>query len=274
MTEASLRRVQLGSLAILAALAAAAWLVTAGRMEGMDAGPATDLGGLGWFVVVWATMMAAMMLPSSAPVLLAYTRPAAPAIGGLAFVAGYLIAWAVVGLAAYAIVDGARALEPSFLAWDEAGRYVAGGVILVAALYQLTPLKQGCLRRCREPTVLRERWRPGTAGALRMGVEHGGLCIGCCWALIAALFALGVMSVGWMALVAALITAERVLPWRAAASGLVAVVLVLLGVAVMAAPEEVPGLTVPASGPAPMMEMEMETSGKGSMGDGAMSGMD
>jgi predicted metal-binding membrane protein len=253
------RQIQLASLAALAALAAVAWLVTADRMEGMDAGPATDLGGLGWFVVVWATMMAAMMLPSTAPALLACTRTSSPPGGGIAFVGGYLLAWALAGLAAYALVDTVRSLELGFLAWDEAGRYIAGGTILFAALYQLTPLKQACLRACRGPVVLRERWRPGADGALRMGLEHGGLCIGCCWAMMAALFALGVMSVGWMALIAVLIAAERLLPRRALASAGVAVVLAVIGIAVLAAPEDVPGFTVPGSASeSGAMPMQME----------------
>jgi predicted metal-binding membrane protein len=241
------RQIQLASLAALAALAAVAWLVTADRMEGMDAGPATDLGGLGWFVVVWATMMAAMMLPSTAPALLACTRTSSPPGGGIAFVGGYLLAWALAGLAAYALVDTVRSLELGFLAWDEAGRYIAGGTILFAALYQLTPLKQACLRACRGPVVLRERWRPGAGGALRMGLEHGGLCIGCCWAMMAALFALGVMSLGWMALVAALIAIEKLLPWKAIANGGVAALLAVLAIAVAFVPERVPGLTLPDS---------------------------
>jgi predicted metal-binding membrane protein len=260
------------ALAALAVLAAAAWVVTADRMEGMDAGPATDLGGLGWFAGIWATMMAAMMLPSTASAVLAYVRSGSGA-GGMAFTAGYLSAWAIAGLGAYALVDGVRSLEPGFLAWDEAGRYLAGGVILIGAIYQLTPPKQACLRRCREPTVVRERWRAGRIGALRMGIEHGGLCIGCCWALMAALFALGVMSVAWMAVIAAMIAAERLLPWRAIATAGVALVLAVIAIAVMAAPEDVPGFTVPGSGGHAMMEME-SGGGKGSMGGGSMPGMD
>jgi predicted metal-binding membrane protein len=259
------------ALGALAALAAAAWLVTADRMEGMDAGPATDLGGLGWFVGVWATMMAAMMLPAAAPAFIAYTRTDRRS-GGVPFVAGYLLAWTVAGLAAYAVVDGARSLDLGFLAWDEAGRYVTGAGIVVAGLYQLTRPKQACLRHCREPTVIRERWRAGRIGALRMGLEHGGLCIGCCWAMMVALFALGVMSVGWMALIAIMIAAERLLPWRAAVSGGVALVLVVIGIAVLATPEEVPGLTVPGTSADPMMEMD--SGGDGSMGRGAMQGME
>ena len=146
-----------------------------------------------------------------------------------------------------------RSLDPGFLAWDEAGRYVAAGAIAAAGLYQLSAPKGVCLRRCRERAAfLRDRWRPGRLGALRMGVEHGGWCVGCSWALMAALLALGVMSLTWMALVAVLIAAERVLP-RGVRLG-VALVLVVLGAWVALAPGDVPGLTVPDSAPTGGME--------------------
>jgi predicted metal-binding membrane protein len=123
-----------------------------------------------------------------------------------------------------------------------------------AALYQLTPWKDACLRRCRERRrFVQEHWRPGVLGALRTGIAHGGFCIGCSWALMGALFALGAMSLTWMAVVAALIAAERLLP-RAAQVG-VAVALVAIGTGVALAPEDVPALTVPGS--EPMHEMQM-----------------
>jgi hypothetical protein len=101
-------------------------------------------------------------------------------------------------------------------------------------------------------------WKPGYGGALRMGVEHGAWCVGCCWALMAALFALGVMSVGWMAFVAALIAVEKLLPWKAVANRGVAVLLAVLGIAVAFAPENVPGLTLPDSSQAHEAMMRME----------------
>ena len=232
-------------MALLVAIAAACWAITDDRMAGMDSGPGTDLGGVGWFLGVWVTMMAAMMFASIAPMVLAYARNREGAATAL-FVTGYLLAWGAIGALGYMIVEGVRSLDFGFLAWEDAGRYVAGGVILAAALYQLTPLKDVCLRHCRDPVMfLREHWRPGRLGALRMGIDHGGYCIGCCWALMAALFALGVMSVGWMAFVAALIATEKLLPWKAAANRGVALVLLSLGIAVALAPEGVPGLTIP-----------------------------
>jgi predicted metal-binding membrane protein len=249
--------VQLGLIGLLVVLAAIGWAVTDDRMAGMDAGPGTDLGGLGWFLGVWVVMMAAMMFPSIAPMVIMYARiqegkrereQTAPAGATTIFVAGYLVSWAAAGIAGYLIFEGVRSLDIGFLAWDEGGPYVAGGVILAAALYQLTPLKDVCLRHCRNPLMfLMDHWHPGRAGALRMGVEHGGFCVGCCWMLMAALFALGVMSIGWMAFIAALIATEKLLPWRALANRGIAVLLAVLGIMVAFAPEDVPGLTLPDS---------------------------
>jgi predicted metal-binding membrane protein len=251
--------VEVGLVASLLVVAAGAWAVTGDRMGGMDAGPGTELGGLGWFAVVWVTMMAAMMLPSIAPMVLAHARVQIGATP--AFVAGYLLAWAAVGTLGYALVEGVRSLDLGVLAWDEAGPYVAGGAILAAAIYQLSPPKNRSLRRCRNPhAFVSEQWRPGPVGALRMGIVHGRVCVTSSWALMAALFALGVMSVGWMVLVAALIATEKLLPWRTVATRGTAVLLAVLGIALAFAPEDVPGLTVPGSSHhAPAMEeMGME----------------
>jgi predicted metal-binding membrane protein len=246
--------VQVGLVASLLVLAAGAWAVTGDRMDGMDAGPGTELGGVGWFAVVWVTMMAAMMLPSIAPMVLAHARVQIRATP--AFVAGYLLTWAAVGMVGYALVEGVRSLDLGVLAWDEAGPYVAGGAILATAIYQLSPLKHRSLRRCRNARAfVSEHWRPGPVGALRMGIEHGRVCVASSWALMAALFALGVMSVGWMVLVAALIAIEKLLPWRTVATRGIAVVLAVLAVAVAFAPQDVPGLTIPGS-PAAMEAME------------------
>jgi predicted metal-binding membrane protein len=253
--------VQIGLVASLLAVAAGAWALTGERMGGMDAGPGTELGGLGWFAVVWVTMMAAMMLPSIAPVVLAQARVQLAATP--AFVAGYLLTWGALGLLGWAFVEGARSLDLGALAWDEAGPYVAGGTILAAAVYQLSPPKNSSLRRCRNPRAfVSERGRPGRVGALRMGIEHGRVCAGSSWALMATLFALGVMSLGWMVLVAALIAAEKLLPWRMAATRGVAVLLAVLAVGVAFAPEHVPALTIPGS---PTAREGMERMGMDSM---------
>jgi predicted metal-binding membrane protein len=250
-----LERAQLGLLGLLLALAAVAWLVTDNRMGAMESGPGMELGGLGFYVTVWVAMMAAMMFPSVAPTVLMYERlraghrargkGAAPDATVL-FVVGYLCVWTAAGLAAYGLFELVRGLDPAFLAWDEAGRYLTGGVIVAAAGYQLTPLKQACLVKCRSPMMfLAERWRHGRAGGLELGVRHGAWCLGCCWALMAALFAVGVMSLGWMALIAAFIAAEKLLPWPAAARTTVAVLLLGLGVGAALVPGAVPGFATP-----------------------------
>jgi predicted metal-binding membrane protein len=196
------------------------------------------------------------MFPSIAPMVLMYARMSAggadqdrhaPAGATACFVAGYLIAWTGAGLAGYAIFDAVRSLSIDAFSWDNGGPYLAGAVLIAAAVYQLTPFKDVCLRKCRNPLMfLLGSWRPGRAGAVRMGVEHGAWCVGCCWALMAALFALGVMSLGWMALIAALIAIEKLLPWALVPTGATATLLLLLGLSVAFFPDQVPGLTVPA----------------------------
>jgi predicted metal-binding membrane protein len=235
---------------VLVTVAAACWAVTVDRMRGMDMGPGTSLGGLGWFAVVWVTMMAAMMLPSLPPIAVASSRAAGvgwarSTAGTLVLAAAYLLPWAAFGVLAYGLVEGVRSLSLDFLAWDQSGRYLAGGVILAAALYELTGAKQRCLRHCRDPRLLRRR--RGAAGTVAMGIEQGTFCVGSSGALMAALFALGVMSITWMLVVAALVAGEKLLPGRIPATRATAALLALLGVAVMAVPEHVPWLTLPTS---------------------------
>ncbi len=246
---------QLALLAALLALAGVAWLVTGDRMGAMESMPGMGLGGFGFYVTVWVVMMAAMMFPAVAPTVLAYDHlrrdhhargKGAPADATALFVCGYLLVWTAAGLVAYALFELLRSLDPPFLAWDEAGRYVTAGAIVAAVTYQVTPVKRACLVNCRSPrTFLAERWRDGRAGALELGVRHGAWCLGCCWALMAALFAVGVMSVGSMALIAAFIAAERLLPWPNGARAVAAVVLLALGLGVALAPSEVPGFNEP-----------------------------
>lgn len=250
----SLEGWHLALIGTLLGLAALGWIVTDQRMQGMDAGPGTDPGALGFYVGAWVVMMAAMMFPSVAPTVRTYalvlrrrrSRPVPATAAIAAFLAGYLLTWTAFGLVAYAAFAAIRGLDVDELSWDRAGPYVAGAVILAAAVYQLTPAKNACLSRCRSPLdFLLERWRDGVGGGLRLGIEHGGWCVGCCWALMVALFAVGVMSVGWMVFVAALVAIEKLLPWRRAATVGLAVLLAVLGLGVALAPERVPGLTLP-----------------------------
>ncbi|MFY9580156.1 MAG: DUF2182 domain-containing protein [Gaiellaceae bacterium] len=249
--------------ALLLGGALVAWIVTVDRMSGMDMGPGTNLGGLGWFVGIWVTMMAAMMLPSVAPMVLLFDRVSAekarrdlPYVPTWIFAASYLAVWTVYGLGAYALYRGVRALHLGFLNWDRGGPYVAGALIGLAGLYELTPLKEVCLRHCRSPMhFVLSGWREGVSGAWRMGAEHGAYCVGCCWGLMVVLFALGVMSLFWMAVVAALIFAQKVLPYGDRLSRVFAVAFVAFGIWLAAAPGTVPGLTQPGAMHAPKMQM-------------------
>ncbi|HEX7245324.1 MAG TPA: DUF2182 domain-containing protein [Solirubrobacterales bacterium] len=241
-------RTRLGLVTLLFGLAGFAWWATANQMAGMDAGPGTDLGAFGWFLGVWIVMMAAMMFPSVSPTVALYaqmtrqrglSRP-------LLFTSGYLLVWGAAGVAAYGLFELGSSLFGADLAWHAGGRWLAGGILALAAIYELTPLKDVCLAKCRSPLgFLLGSWRDGPRGALEMGARHAAWCVGCCWALMAALFALGVMSLAWTALVAALIALEKTLPYGRAVTWGTAAVLIVLAVALVAAPHAVPGFVVP-----------------------------
>jgi predicted metal-binding membrane protein len=244
-------RVRLLLVAALFAMAGAAWWWTVHQMRGMDEGPWTGLGTLGWFLGVWVVMMAAMMFPSVAPTIALYsrmTRQRSP-LSPLLFAGGYLVTWAGAGLVAFALAGIVGRVPGDVLAWDRAGRWIAGATLVVAAVYELTPLKDVCLGTCRSPLgFLLGSWRDGRRGALRMGAKNGAWCVGCCWALMASLFALGVMSVVWMAFVAGVIAVEKTLPWRRVATYGTAALLLVLGLLLFFAPDAIPALTVPGAG--------------------------
>jgi predicted metal-binding membrane protein len=242
-----------GPAVALLAIAAASWVVSGERMRGMDMGPGTNPGTFGFYVVTWVVMMSAMMLPSVAPMVAGYARLQRARVstrsGSTAvFITGYLVVWTLFGVAAYAAFEAARQLSGDSLSWGRGGRWLTVAILLVAAAYQLTPVKDACLRRCRStiPFLTRE-WRDGRSGALRMGVLHGAWCSGCCWALMVTLFALGVMSLTWMALVGVAIAAEKLLPRPNLTAHAIAVVLVLIAAGIALTPSNVPGLTVPGA---------------------------
>jgi predicted metal-binding membrane protein len=211
---------------------------------------ATGMGGAGWslagvaaFVVAWAVMMAAMMFPGLAPMLLtvhaiAVRRrgPQGTILPTAVFVAGYLMVWTSVGALTWVMVHVLGLVASRF---DLATRanwapLVLGGTMIVAGLYQFTAVKQVCLDHCRSPfIVVMQRWREGHAGALRMGFGHGLYCLGCCWALFTVLVAAGIMSLAWMLALTVIDVAEKTLPsaWRA--PRVVGTVFVLLGIAVV-----------------------------------------
>ena len=217
---------------LLLGAALAAWAVTIVRVRGMDSGPGTDFGGLGWYLGVWVTMTAAMMLPSVAPMVLLVahvSRERSWRVAPFVFVAAYLAVWTLYGLAAYACARGVRALGVG------GSPAMTGALVVVAGVYELSPLKSVCLRHCRGPLhFVTGGWRDGAAGAVRMGAEHGAYCVGCCWGLMLLLFALGVMSIFWMAVVAAAIAAQKLLPFGERLVRPLALTLIAVGVTLVA----------------------------------------
>ncbi len=235
--------VMLGVIAVGAWIHVARWMPGGGDMAGMEMSMApTLLDGLA-YVVAWAIMMAAMMLPSALPMIGLYagTQKAASAAARLASVAlfalMYLGLWALTGIPVYA----ASLLLMSITA--EALAYVVATVLVVAGVYQLTPLKQKCLRHCRSPLgFLLGHWRAGIHGALGMGAAHAVYCLGCCWELMVVLVVAGAMSLPWVLLIASVVAAEKLVPrgeWLARLTG---VALVLLGAAVAVRPALATGL--------------------------------
>lgn len=218
----------------------------AGGMETTAASGMAGMAVAGWtwdgfaaFVVAWAVMMAAMMFPAATPMLLLYhgvaTRRQARG-GGLIptwmFAAGYLLVWVGIGAVTWVLVEAGSDLAGRLGSAARAtwGPIALGAVLAAAGFYQLTPLKRVCLDHCRTPLgLVTHHWRDGHLGALRMGIVHGGYCLGCCWALFAVLVATGVMSLAWMLLLTLVVFAEKVLPvgrWGAHAVG---VAFLLLG---------------------------------------------
>jgi predicted metal-binding membrane protein len=235
----------------LLAIAGLAWWWTVKRMAGMDGGPGAALGTLGWFTISWAVMMAAMMLPSFAPTLGAYAthvRDRRPS-RWLLFVAGYLLVWTAAGVFAYGAFELGKSVLGGEFGWSGGGRWLSVAVLVGAAAYELLPLKRRCLSRCRgqlaEP---RSGWNYSRAGALALGARGGAWCFGCSWALMTALFALGVMGLTWMVAIAALVTLEKATPWPLAARLTTASVLAALAIGILLAPHQVPGLVIPGSG--------------------------
>ena len=249
--ERTLNRTGLIVGACLAAAAALAWLWlirTAAPGEAMAMAPMSpNVLSAGYFLsafVMWLLMMVAMMLPSASPMILFYARFARRSgmVGGgtatALFALTYLAVWAGFSLAAVllqAMLVWAGAV--SSMALTIGDRRVAGALLLLAGLYQLSPLKQACLVACRSPLDFLVRlWRPGLAGALRLGAVHGFYCLGCCWALMLLLFVGGVMNLAWVALIAVLVLAEKLAPPWLRFSPVIGALLAAAGVALILLP--------------------------------------
>ena len=213
-----------------------------------------SVAGLATFLAAWTVMMAAMMLPAASPMLTLYdlmmrrdgtSAPRRPWPSGIGYVRGGAAVGGVAWLAG-------RATGAGMTAGLAAGRrpLALGAVLVVAGAYQFTPLKQACLRHCQSPLgFLMTHWHGGAAGALRMGLEHGAYCLGCCWVLFALLVAVGTMSVPWMLLLTLLVTAEKLLPHGArigqVAGGAMIVLGVLVAAGVVGMPWIAPGMAAP-----------------------------
>ena len=202
---------------------------------------ATDLVGAVGFVGGWVVMMAAMMLPSAAPLVLLYRAagPDARAAHTVQLVAGYLLAWAVFGAFVYAAQRALGAAIHSSSTLSDARPYAVAGILAIAGVYQFTPLKQACLRQCRAPLdFLMQRWRgPGALGALRLGVEHGTYCVGCCWGLMGVLVVAGSMSLIWVVLIALVVFVEKLTPFGERGAQVTGAALGLLAALVVVHPD-------------------------------------
>ena len=229
-------------LVTLLALAAIAWAYVSTQSGSMTMSGGADVASFAIFLTTWVVMMAAMMFPAFAPVVLVYAQYTRRRTGtwpllAAIFVGGYLMIWSAVGVGAYVLVTLLVPLIVEIPMVRAAPQVFLGAVIGAAGVYQLTPLKDALLTHCRSPFHwLLRGYRPGLRGALFMGIDEGVVCMGCCVGLMLVLLAVGLASVGWMAAVAAVIFAEKVLaPTPAVAKG-VAIVLVGFGIAVATIP--------------------------------------
>jgi predicted metal-binding membrane protein len=250
--ETVLRRDRVAVTVGLVGISALAWAYIgylAWDMERMDMGmeiaaPQMQAWGaldLVLLFVMWAVMMVAMMVPSASPLILTFAtvnrkrrERQGPAVPTAMFLLGYLVVWAlfsVVAVVAQWGLHAAALLSPMMVSTSS----ILGGVLLiVAGVFQWTPLKHACLKHCRSPLgFLMTEWREGTGGALVMGAKHGSYCVGCCWILMALLFVAGVMNLLWVAVIAAFVLAEKVLPRGDLVGRIAGGVLVLAGIVIL-----------------------------------------
>ena len=197
------------------------------------------------FTGMWLLMMAAMMLPSVTPVVLLFrtmqrgrATHGSPTVPTAAFVGGYVVVWVLAGIGADLAYVLTQAVGDKLRAGSNAVPYLGGGIIVLAGLYQFSPLKHVCLAHCRSPfQIILHGWRDGRLGALRMGASHGLYCLGCCWGIMAVLFVMGLMNLAWMAALSILIAVEKLTPWGLVLSRVVGLLFIALGVFVAAQPQ-------------------------------------
>jgi len=213
-------------LGLLLALAAAAWAMLVWQSGDADMTMASSTMGLRapLFLAIWVVMMVAMMFPAAAPMILTFHKVQAGKrqrsevfVSTWVFVAAYILVWTLAGIAAYAGALAAETIAVRAAMSSATAARIGGALLIAAGVYQLTPLKDVCLSKCRTPiTFIMTSWRDGAAGALRMGLLHGAYCLGCCWLLFVILFPLGIMNIAAMAIITLVIFAEKTLPWGVA----------------------------------------------------------
>ena len=244
-------------LAVLLLLAAVAWtvlvwqgLTLSGPANGAGAAALLTMGmGAALFMAMWVSMMAAMMFPTAAPMVLTFARvQAGRRSAGRAyvptafFVVAYLMVWVAGGALALGVALGVGALADHLPWLVTNGARISGGLLIVAGLYQLSPLKAVCLRHCRTPLAfVLDHWREGRRGSVIMGLQHGAYCVGCCWLLFALLFPLGIMNLAAMGALTVVIFLEKSTVWGHRLSLLFGVAMVVYGIAVISAPGLLPG---------------------------------
>jgi len=235
-------------LSAIGGITALSWLYLIDMARGMQSGPMSMMGLHPWnpayFVMMftmWAIMMVGMMLPSATPTTLVYTavarkasREGTPVAPVSAFVAGYLLMWTLFSLGATVAqwgLERAVLLSPMMVSSSPA---LGGALLIGAGIYQLTPFKDACLEHCRSPAhFIAEHWRSGTLGALRMGIEHGAYCLGCCWVLMGLLFFGGVMNLLWIAAITLFVLVEKIAPHGARGGRWAGVGMILAGSVVL-----------------------------------------
>ena len=240
------RNLILGS---LLALAGAAWALLIWQASVMDDDMSLTMGmGAPLFIAIWIVMMVAIMFPTAAPMILMFARvhnqrrdKGQNFVPTWVFTGAYILVWSASGLLAYGLaIAGDGMADRLGLASEDAAR-IGGGLLVFAGVYQLTPLKEICLGKCRTPIAfILNSWRDGYAGSFRMGLDHGVYCLGCCWLLFLILFPLGMMNIAVLALVAALIFAEKSLPAGRQLARLAGAGLIVFGAVVVFAPGSLP----------------------------------
>jgi predicted metal-binding membrane protein len=237
----------LGLLLVLAALAWGLLLWQAPIMNSQGMGLTIGMGAA-LFIAIWAVMMVAMMFPAAAPMIVMFSAVYAgkrkqeqPYVPTWIFVSAYLLVWIVSGVVAFVLATVVEQLAGQSMWLMENGARIGGAVLVIAGIYQLSPLKSICLSKCRSPIqFLLTSWHDGYGGAFRMGIEHGAFCLGCCWLLFVILFPLGLMNLAVMALVTVLIFAEKALPVGRQIAWLAGVALIVYGVVVIFLPAALP----------------------------------